>query len=818
MVDFAKELKKGATTASEKLTKTVEDITSKAGGATGANLDALKQAVISAGSSFGVNVGQIPGLDVLSGSNFNSIAQSTKDLNIATGLESGQTKTSPPPDFKPPLPNQLSQYASVNCLFTLSILSDEAINFPDLTYRRGQLGSILLKSANNAPPESMIKTAFGTYNFYMDDLKLTTIMGLNKSTGVTNATNITFKVIEPFSMGLFFQAIQLGARQAGYQNYLNVPVLLTIEWKGWTDLNKEQNIVVRQIPMKLRELGMKVTGKGCEYEIEAYPYNEQGSSKTYNEIKTDIGIECDKGTYTIQNLLQTGANSLQAVLNRRLQESKKSGAVDVPDEILILFPSDTASDPSSTSPYSNELNEKSATTSTGSGNAAAFYGKLGVSQGANSTKVQGVDTAAVNLIGQAKLGFNEKNKGETPFAKDADSYDKEKGIVKVGSVVVDLNNSKFHFSQGALITDVITNVILSSDWARNALNPAQIKDGMVAWFKIETQVYNIPQEDKKVGNKPKCVVYRVVPYKVSASRFMPPDSKTPGEDKLKKQSLKEYNYIYTGKNTDILDFAIDFKAGFYTALFADKNKKSEAKTLNAKTGQAADTKEEEQNNSMNSSSSYWGERNSAQASNKAASNPTQVRYDAIESETAKLGGASPADDEATAVARQFHDAITNQVDMINLNLTILGDPYYISDSGMGNYSAKEVQGYDNITGDGSINYQNGEVVITIKFRTPIDIDLEKGSWDFRDTQPVAQFSGLFQVISVDSSISKNKFTQVLSCIRLPGQDPKLDEKPSGNIVVNEPTATTISNSTNNINTNPTPPGLVGVINTGGVIG
>ena len=171
--------------------------------------------------------------------------------------------------------------------------------------------------------------------------------------------------------------------------------------------------------------------------------------------------------------------------------------------------------------------------------------------------------------------------------------------------------------------------------------------------------------------------------------------------------------------------------------------------------------------------------------------------------------------------------------MINLEIEILGDPYYIADSGMGNYSAKEVQGYDNITGDGSINYQNGEVVVEVNFRTPIDIDLEKGTWDFRDTEPVAQFSGLFRVLSVDNAIIKNKFTQTLQLVRLPGQQPTLVEKSStsladtktsgnefvqatNNAVLNSPfMAGSVVNQINNINPSAPNPGLPGIVDTRG---
>lgn len=837
MVDLAKEFSKGATSASEKIGKAVTDIVTKNGGSSvGPALDQLKKAVIGGGSSFNLDSLGLPGVDAFAGASFNSIVQSTKDLPLAAGFELGQTKVPAPPNFKPPLPNQLSQYASVNTIFTLSVLSDEAINFPDLTYKKGQLGTIILKSANGTAPENLVKTAYGSFNFYIDNFKMTTIVGLNQSTGVSNATNVSFTVIEPYSMGLFFQAVQLAALQAGTANYTQVPLLLTMEWKGWTDLNQETAIVTRQIPLKLRQLSMQVSGKGCQYEIEAYPWNEQGLSKTFNEVKGDIGIQCDRGKYTIQNLLQTGENSLQEVLNKRFKELKKKEKVDVPDEILILFPNDTTSDPSSQGNVSNESSERSATVSPGStASADAFYSKLGVSQGNYSTKVQNPDSGTVNLIGQGLMGFSEKIKGETPFAKDADSYDKEKGIVKIGSVTIDLNNSKFHFAQGALITDIITNVILNSDYGRNALNKAQeTPSGDIVWFRIESQVFNIPQEDSKRGTKPKCIVYRVVPYTVSSSRFLPPDSKTPGLEKKKQQALKKYDYIYTGQNTEILNFNITFEAGFYTAMNAGTN--SEGDRISNNTGQSTDP---ENRDETPGSTSSGGLQNAAQVLRAAqgggskVDNPTQVRYDKTESKTAKLGGAGPYDDKATEVARQFHDVITSQVDMINLELEILGDPYYIADSGMGNYSAKETQGYENITGDGSMNYQNGEVVVEINFRTPVDINLESGTWDFGNTEPIASFSGLFRVLSVDNNITRNKFVQTLHLVRLPGQEPTKVEKPTAslstidnegsqfvqatnNSILNSPifSGSTV-NQTNNTNQSAPNVGLPGVVNSGG---
>jgi hypothetical protein len=834
MVDFTKEIATRATTASEKVSKVVTNVQNTASAQASAALDQLKKAVISGAPSFDAAGLSIPGLD-FSAANFNSLPQSQKDLPLASGYDSGQTKVSPAPDFKPPIPNLLEQYATVNTIFTLSVLDDEAINFPDATYRKGMLGEIILKSASGAPDSKLVGSVYGKFDFFMDDLKISSTVGLNNATGLSNATNIEFKIIEPYSMGMFFQVMQLAAYKNGDANYTQVPVLLTIEWKGWTDLNQEVPILVRQIPLKLREITLNVSGRGSEYTVSAYPWNEQGFSKTYNEVKTDIGIQCDKGKYTIQNLLQTGQDSLQAVLNRRLKKLKADGVVEIPDEILILFPLDTTSDPSTQSGYSREEAD-SATISPGStASADAFYGKLGVSQGANETKIQS-DTGSVNLIGQAPLGFNENVKGQTPFGKDVDSYDKATGIVKIGSVTIDLNNSKYHFAQGGLISDIITNVILNSDYGRSALDQKQqTPDGFINWIRIESQVFNIPRTDNIKGAKSKCVVYRVVNYKVHASRFLAANAAAPGLDNLKKQALKEYNYIYTGKNVDVLDFAISFQAGFYTSMFTNP-KNTENKVIEEKTSQS--TNEAAEVPTIEQTKQNVLRAITGGGSGRPPENPTQVRNDKISSTTAKQGGAG-YDTPEVQVARQFQDVITNQVDMINLNMTILGDPYYIADSGMGNYSAKEVQGYDNLTGDGSMNYQNGEVVITVNFRTPIDINLGEGTWDFRATEPVAQFSGLFRVLNVESMFSKNKFTQELQLVRLPGQEATKVEVINPTPVKNQgselPSVTTpsygdiveqskigiFSNpvyggaSTNNVNSSPPNPGLPGVINTGG---
>ncbi len=118
----------------------------------------------------------------------------------------------------------------------------------------------------------------------------------------------------------------------------------------------------------------------------------------------------------------------------------------------------------------------------------------------------------------------------------------------------------------------------------------------------------------------------------------------------------------------------------------------------------------------------------------------------------------------------FNDAIVNSnVDLVTANMTIWGDPYYITDSGMGNYSAKETE-FFNLTSDTTMDYQSGQVDIRLNFRTPIDYNPDTGGMIYpEDTVPVTQFNGLYRVTAIENKIQRNMFTQELTLLRRRGQ-------------------------------------------------
>ncbi len=305
-------------------------------------------------------------------------------------------------------------------------------------------------------------------------------------------------------------------------------------------------------------------------------------------------------------------------------------------------------------------------------------------------------------------------------------------------------------------------------------------NGLIPWFKVEADVYNVTDHEHMdlTGTSPKVYVYRVVPYKAHISRFQPPTKPSPGIDYLNKQCCKEYDYIYTGKNDDILDFDINFDVAFFTSItpFGGANK--------------AGQKTKDQDTAIAKNDDTEKTAQEGDTSNLSSSGNTTVKESTASStSTGKKGGGGDLISPDIEVARNFNEALVNSpVDLITAKMTIWGDPYYIADSGMGNYNAPETP-LINLTKDGTMDYQGSEVDLRLNFRTPLDYNLE-GTMDFPSVgfQPVGAFSGVYQVIMVLNRFSEGVFTQELKLIRRknqPGLDTNSKPTTGGNIAVKD---------------------------------
>lgn len=711
-------------------------------------LDAATNAASTAGNVLS-SVGSATGLSSVAdslGSTFSNLGSLLKNLggNSSRGF---------------PLPNVLSGYATYTYIISLGILTDNELNFPDSTYMAGSAPLLVCKSANG-DPYNRVKTAYGTFDFFVDNLVMNSVIGFAKAAN-TNVMSLNFQVTEPWSMGMFTVALQTGAYQCGWKNYRDAPYLLKVEFKG----NKSDGTMVpipnttRYIPIKILKLDMKVSEKGSVYNVSAIPFNHQALSTKNANFKSDVAI---KGA-TVQELLQTGEKSLQAVVNQRLQQLKTDGLVAEPDQIVILFPKDIASANAPAASTNNKESTGSATKAPTpevfSSNGSVFE-KLGIAKSKiNSTLVQ--PDGDCNPIGKASMGFGLDKKGDPSFGSESKVWDAKNKVWTRGSNTSNIKEGEFKFSQNTDVINAINQVLLNSDFPKDTLDASKVTpEGMRGWWAIDTQVYllSTASNDYSTGSVPKLIVYRVLPYDVSVDRTNPPNTPPPGLPNLRKQVVKEYDYMYTGKNTEIMKFDIEFKTSFSILMAADGLKRSQDVITGANNGgtDAVDSVLDPQPDG-------------SPPPNAAGITPTTVSYTLTTTSTDRRGGGG-SETQATRAARVFHDAITKGADMMTLNMEIWGDPYYISQSGTGNYTSKSAT--QNLNADGTVNYQNGETYISVFFRTPIDINQSTGLYKFvgETSAPVVQYSGLYRILKVTSTFASGKFTQVLKGSRLLQQE------------------------------------------------
>ena len=717
-----------------------------------------------------VSGGIASGLSAVTGALGGAFAGLTGAVTSLFGGNNGAVQTS----VKLPLPNPLFAYATYNYVIGLASITDKFLNDPDNTYRKGMRADLICKSAS-ADPTNRVQTAYGSFEFYIDDVKIHSQIGQEAGANTNAVGNITFKIIEPYSMGMFHIALQTVAQKNGHKNWNEAPFLLTIDFRGNTETGQIVNIpgVSRQIPITFSTMSMKVNQEGAVYDCVTKVYNQQAISDAYNKFSSDLAI---KGK-TVQEMLQTGEKSLQAVLNQKLKEVAELNGITKQDQILILFPQQVASSKTSSASTDASNSSDTATVNTTASVDAALLTRLGVSQDSKDANLI-QDSTTVNAIGAAKMGFDELRKGDAPVGKDNQVYDKEKKVNVPAKNSVDPAVTDMKFRQDTDILNAISQVIMQSTFINSTLDASQITpEGYKDWWNIDVQTYTNGDVNKATGQKPKLLVYRVIPYAAHASSgVVAANVKPPGYDQLKKQAVKVYDYIYTGKNVDILKFEINYQANFQNLMPADGGKNTQDKNNPGSDG--ADPAKDSDLNSLNSGST---------PSTKPGVESTSVSFVQTLFKSDKLGGGGN-ETEATRAARAFNDSLTKGTDMTTLDMEIIGDPYYIVQSGTGNYTAKPTQ-YANLNDDGSINHQSGEVDILVNFRTPIDINQTTGLYDFSKgaSAPVELFSGLYMVRIIDSTFSKNEFKQTLQLQRRPLQSAEGPGTTHGTLSTSNPT-------------------------------
>jgi hypothetical protein len=669
---------------------------------------------------------------------------------------------------KLPLKNVLSNYASYNYIIGLSALTVEDLNFPDLSYKIGKTLPLICKSAG-INPSNRVKTQYGKYDFFIDNVNIDGMIGFINGNG-SNVTTVSFDVFEPYSLGVFLLSLQQAAYNAGHANWRDCPFLLTIEFMGENELGSMAPIpATRHIPVKLTTVSVKADATGTKYNVSGYATQGQAGTTQFAKFRADVSI---RGK-TIQEVLQTGEQSLQAVVNKKLKELETDKIVAKADEVVIIFPTAAQIASSSAGSIVNQISEKASAataTITGRGTSGSLYTKLGlITNQINAEQVQ--PQGQCNDLGKASMGYNlSDKKADTPMGKEAAAWDAKAGTWTLGKVVVNPSEGTLKFSQDTDIPTAINAVMLTSAYPEKALDPVnQDANGFKPWWRIDTQVYMVDTKsnDDSTGTKPRLIVYRVIPYKTHSSKLTKTNTKAKGFDSIKKNIIKQYDYLYTGKNTEVIKFDIDFSVSFSNILAADNYKNNQDVQTAKQSGVQGE-------NTPPTNAAGKGDK----PTDKAGGTTSQNNYSGT-ADTRVGGGGKET--PKTRAAKLWHSAITSGFDMQTLTLDIVGDPYWIHHSGLGNYTSPQ-SGLKDLNKDGTVDWQNGEVNILVNFRSPLDINQGTGLYDFNSggygsmlstgdpNAPTSGWSGLYCINLVTSTFKGGHFRQTLKGYRLPLQD------------------------------------------------
>ena len=299
--------------------------------------------------------------------------------------------------------------------------------------------------------------------------------------------------------------------------------------------------------------------------------------------------------------------------------------------------------------------------------------------------------------------------------------------------------------------------IVQENWSKGSTSDGPESE-MVDWFKIVTTVYTETGFDTVTKMHKKKILYHVKPYKLHILDFV-----VPGLSAAKlygKSVKKDYQYIFTGQNFDIIDLTIDYKYSYFQSRLVNSGRSD---SLNDQ----HDTSEKPKINDYYGKSKYPEPLLPFRSYPGISSSEDGITKD----------GAVGAEDRTN----EFFDYLTNSTgDMVKVEMKIMGDPSYLGDDAYepikleGDSIIQKAKRVGSVAGKvwndktSSFNLDEGEALITLHFRFPQDIDEKTGNYKFKSQEEI-QFSGLYKVARVESEFNDGQFTQMLTMMRLNNQ-------------------------------------------------
>lgn len=636
--------------------------------------------------------------------------------NLPIGIN---TNIAPPLE---PAQNVLHNYASYTYRITLGaqdIQDHQAIASEDFIIGTPKITTMIMSSGGAHSVDGVTRDPIFKEDFYINDLKMTTIIGASARGNGSNTVGITFTIVEPYAVSLIERLLAL-AEKLNYKNYIEIPFVFKIEFVGYNDAGDMIGLVpqtTKYIPFRLTYMKFEVKGQGSMYECTAIPVNHFTFNQTVEAIPEAVEVAAGNvgeffngkpipvgnGNNTIGGVVNAVNGFHRKLANTSGEDAQKNSARNAYDKIRIVVHPDIAK--------------------------------------------HKLEVGNLSKVGMLKEGAP-------------------------GNVHIDPSKPTYGFHAGTGITALIRDTIKNSTfWTEQIKEHKRIDDANAAeaFSKAEgragagrteekaplikpsiTARYKMLNYDEKANRHAYEATYIVAPYETAGQQ-----SASVGRSEIENVA-KEYNYLFTGKNQDILNLDIKFDLAFYNN--AVVNTESVTEGTPAGNNKVLNGNDEGDNLTHNQDA--------------ITKTPIEKRPPtSIEN----IGTASKEDKlkmKASALERSIMNSSSG--DMITLDLTILGDPSFIKQDDI--LYADDGDQSNGYTFNGSIKQDNGDMYLRLKFKTFDDIDhntglrIEDRQIPFSSFTRRSTFDGFYRIMMLDNTFKDGEFTQDLVVVRTYVQD------------------------------------------------
>ena len=629
--------------------------------------------------------------------------------------------------------NILHDYVNYTYKISIFAVPKENIN---LTYNSGlmpgnenallQGAYFVLSDGGSGAFSNADRTYFPT-DLGIDNVELETIIGNDNRTRGTDVVRIKFEVIEPYTTNFLGKLQQVAVALNGNNaNWSNSFFVMVIDFYGYDDLGKPQKIkgTTKYIPFTFTKMKMKITASGGRYTVDAIPVHSLASTVLDNQIPFHVEIQAS----TIAELFNaTAENYTTSTTTLRANSADQELRTTTQQQAPVT------NDTTVTKGLADALNLAEAQKCLPDAGGKRVGQELPNMY--NFIFDQALLQATIADVGK----FTEQT---VAMAKPGDATVKQQA--STGSLTIDLTKKKFNAQAGTKITDFINSVLSISSYMTDQNTSSGQDSQTVNTWKITPSI-KFGAIDKGTGFYQRTVTYHVTPYVMSGHDAPGFGQKTVDPNEI----VKQYLYTYSGLNKDVLDVNLEYNTAFF-------------EIRNAKPGNQKQSNDNPGNQGNPADGTFTGAYDASTDGRFFKPKYHYVRGIANRQNTSAV----TLDEKTIAVQNLMEKLYDNMGDMFKLDITIVGDPDWISQDSTLYGPGIGTQPYIPGT-NGSINFMR-PAYFNFYFATP-NKDYDDTSGLFNSNLTYSQFSGIFQVAAVTNMFSGGKFTQKLKNYRVRNQ-------------------------------------------------